>query len=189
MIPAPNDRYKKFFDKFQEIDTLPIADYKYQHILGYFCRKYQQAYGTEYQWKYNHQLPTKSYEVWNYNVLCSKLSSDPQILRDYIDWVFLNIVPKAKRKLTAISFMTKDEVVNPYKMNVLLGGKKNLNVDRSTNLPENYHQALGQSLSTITTYGALAFAVQMDPRPIGLDEALEKMKELGFDEEILKRIV
>jgi hypothetical protein len=184
----PNEKYEKFFAKFAEVETLEVAQWKVAHLLGYFCQKWKSAYGTDYHWKYNNQNPNKCFEVWQMNTLVAKLSANPQILKDYIDWVFVNIVPK-KAKLRSISFMTNDEVVIPYKMNVLLGNKKNLDVDRSTYLPEKYHQALGQYLSTITTYGALAFAMQMDPRPAGLDEAVERMKALGFDEEVLKRIV
>lgn len=186
--PIPNEKYAKFFAKFDEIETLEVSQWKVPHLLGYFCKKWKEAYAADYHWKYNNQNPNKCFEVWQMNTLVAKLSANPQILKDYIDWVFANVVPK-KSKLRSISFMTDDKVVIPYKMDVLLGGKKNLDVDRSTYLPEKYHQALGQYLSVITTYGALAFAMQMDPRPQGLNEALERMKALGFDEEVLKRIV
>lgn len=185
----PNEKYEKFFAKFAEIETLEVSQWKVAHLLGYFCKKYQETYKMDYPWKFNNPNPNKCFEVWQLNTLVAKLSANPKILKDYIDWAYLNLVPKAKRRLTSISFMTKDEVVNPYKVNVLLGGKKNLNVDRSTPLPAEYHQALGQYLSTITTYGALAFACQMDPRPAGLEKALEQIQVLGFDMEILKRII
>ena len=123
------------------------------------------------------------------NTLVAKLSANPQILKDYIDWVFVNIVPK-KSKLRSISFMTNDDVVIPYKMNVLLGGKKNLNVDRSTLLPFEYRHILGHcGLLSLVSYGDLAFAYQMDPRPDNLSDAINQMVEAGFDPEILKRIV
>ena len=132
--PVPNIKYQKFFDKFAEIDTLPVAEWKTPHLMGFFCRKWKMAFNTDYHWKYNNQNPNKCFEIWQMNTLVAKLSANPQILKDYIDWVFINVVPK-KSKLRSISFMTNDEVVIPYKMNVLLGGKKNLNVDRSTPLP------------------------------------------------------
>lgn len=187
---APNDRYQKFFNKFKEIDTLPIADWKYQHLLGYFCRKYKEAYGTDYQWKFNHQSPSKCYEVWQYNVLCSKLSSNPSILRDYIDWAFLNIVSKAKKKLTSISFMTKDEVVNDYKLNVLLASQQNTTINRATPIPPNYQEAwkMGSSMN-IQTYGDLAFIAQMKPLPDDVRLGLQKMEEIGFDQAVLERVI
>lgn len=192
----PNDKYKKFFAKFAEIATLDVKEWKAAHLLGYFCQKYKEAYGVDYSWKFNNPSPTKCFEVWQLNVLVSKLSQNPQILKDYIDWGFANLVPKAQRRLTSISFLTKEEVIIPYKMKVLLGGKKDLHVDRSTFLPENYFNIIKDTtgLSNIKTYGDLAFILQMDMTaaepPISMILiAVDKMEQSGFDREVLKRIV
>lgn len=186
----PNDKYRKFFAKFEETATLDVKDWKAAHLLGYFCQKYKQAYGVEYSWKFNNPSPTKCFEVWQLNVLVSKLSQNPQILKDYIDWGFANLVPKAQRRLTSISFLTKEEVIIPYKMKVLLGGKKDLHIDRSTFLPDNYREVLRMPTGThISTYGDLAFIAQMDPLPNEIALAIEKIVEMGFDMEVLKRIV
>lgn len=189
LTTIPNEKYKKFFSKFSEIDTLEVSNWKAAHLLGYFCKKYKETYGIDYQWKFNNQSPTKCFEVWQFNTLCAKLSANPKVLKEYIDWAYVNIVPKAKRRLTSISFLTREDIVIPYKMKVLLGDKKDLHIDRSTPLPSSYKSVLGTDLFTITDYGALAFACQMEPKPKGLSEALEKMIQLGFDPEILKRII
>ena len=42
------------------------------------------------------------------------LTADPSLLKEYIDWVYDNKVVKAKRKLTSISFMTNEGIVNEY---------------------------------------------------------------------------
>jgi hypothetical protein len=185
---VPNEKYAKFFALFQEIETLPVEQWKVAHLLGHFCKRYQEAYKVKYPWKFNNPSPSKCFEVWQINTLVAKLSKNPQIIKDYIDWSFTNLVPKAKRRLTSISFMTRDEVVIPYKMNVLLADKKNLNVDRSTPLPNNYRDLLRASFPSISTYGDLAFVCQMDSPP-GFAEVMEQMKEAGFDFEIIKRIV
>lgn len=186
----PNEKWRKFFDKLKEIETLEVSQWKVAHVLGYFVKKYKEAYGVDYCWKFNNQNPNKSFEVWQINTLAAKLSANPQILKDYIDWVYQNLVPQAKRRLTSISFMTKDEVVNPYKINVLLGGKKNPNIDRSTSLPANYQEILNAINGiNIKTYGELAFISQMDPISNELLTAMEQIKQMGFDMSILKRIV
>jgi hypothetical protein len=190
---VPNDKYRKLFEKFAEIETLEVSQWKPAHLLGYFCKKYKEAYGVDYPWKFNNPLPSKCFEVWQFNTLCAKLSANPKILKEYIDWAYINLVPKAKRRLTSISFMTKDEVLIPYKMNVLLGGKKDLHVDRSTPLPSQYLTIIRDTkmpgFATISTYGDLAFVMQMEPKPDKVVEALEAMKAIGFDQEVLKRIV
>lgn len=67
--------------------------------------------------------------------------------------------------------------------------KKNLNVDRSTTLPEQYQTIFAEAGTTINTYGELAFVSQMDPMSEELSTAMDKIQELGFDKEILRRIV
>jgi hypothetical protein len=188
--PIPNGKYKKFFDKFKEIDTLDVSQWKVAHILGYFCKKYKQTYGMDYSWKFNNQSPAKCFEVWQANTLAAKLSANPKILRDYIDWVFQNYVPKTKARFRSVSFITKDETVNDYKMNVLLAGHKNLQVDRSTPLPSIYADILREIAGiNISTYGDLAFVSQMDPMPNNISLAIDKMVAAGFDVEVLRRIV
>lgn len=190
LTSIPNDKYKKFFDKFAEIETLDVAHWKVAHILGYFCKKYKDTYGIDYAWKFNNPSPTKCFEVWQANTLAAKLSANPKILRDYIDWVYTNIVPNTKARFRSVSFITKDEVVNDYKLNVLLAGQKNLHVDRSTQLPPNYIEVLKNIANiNISTYGDLAFISQMDPMPENLSQAMEKLAEFGLDQNVLKRIV
>jgi hypothetical protein len=186
----PNEKYKKFFEKFAEVETLDVAQWKVAHILGYFCKKYKETMGIDYHWKFNNPSPTKCFEVWQVNTLAAKLSKNPKILKDYIDWAFDNLVKGKSYKPRSISFITKEEVVIPYKMNVLLAGQKNLSVDRSTQLPATYRDIMKEvGHLTIKTYGDLAFISQMDPMPNDIVTALDKMVEVGFDREVLKRII
>ncbi len=186
----PNDKYRQFFEKFAEIETLDMNEWKPVHILAYFCKKYQEQYGVEYQFKFNSPSPVKCFEIFQVKRLSMLLSSNPKILTEYIDWIYQTKVVQAKRRLTSISFMTHEGVVNDYKMNILLKGKKNLNVDRSTPLPVNYQAVLSEIAGgNIKTYGDLAFLSQMDPIPIDISIALDKIREMGFDDEVLKRIV
>ena len=48
LTPIPNDKYKKFFAKFEEIETLDVSQWKVAHILGYFCKKYKETYGVHF---------------------------------------------------------------------------------------------------------------------------------------------
>lgn len=190
LTTVPNDKYKKFFDKFVEIETLEVAQWKPAHLLGYFAKKYKETYNVDYSWKFNNENPTKSFEVWQLNVMASKLSANPKILRDYIDWVFEIEVPKVKTKFRSISFLTQDDRVIYYKMNILLAGQKNLSVDRSTPLPSIYRDAFNTTAGiSINTYGDLAFISQMDPMPEKIAMAMLAIQGQGFDAEVLKRIV
>ena len=184
----PNEQYKKFFDKFSEIDTLEVKDWKTVHILSYFCKKYKEAYNKDYQFKFNSPSPSKCFEVFQVKRLASILTANPVILKEYIDWVYQTRVVKAKRRLTSISFMTVEGIVNEYKVNVLLSSNKP-NIDRSTLLPENYKQIFKQVGFDISTYGELSFISQMSDMPFEVIGAFQKIEELGFDNNLLKRIV
>lgn len=186
---VPNKKYEKFFDKFKEIDTLDISEWRIVHLLGYFCKKYKEAYNMDYPWKFNNESPNKCFEVWQANTLSAKLSANPKILKEYIDWVYLTKVVQAKRRLTSISFMTHDTIVNEYKFNVLLVGKKDLNVDRSTNLPDTYKKIFQSAGVKLETYGDLAFLSQMSEKTPEISDAFTQIVEWGFDQEILERII
>lgn len=187
---VPNEKYQKFFDKFKEIDTLDISKFKAAHLLGYFCKKYKETYKANYSWKFNNESPSKCFEVWQFNTLCAKLSANPKILKDYIDWIFSTVVPKTKVKFRSISFITKDETVNDYKINVLLASQGGTKISRSTILPTIYQETLKNiGKITIQTYGELSFISQIDPRPNNIGLAFDQLVLIGFDTEILKRIV
>lgn len=183
----PNDKYRQFFDKFADIDTLKVEEWRPVHVLSYFCRKYQDHYKTKYQFKFNSPSPTKCFEIFQIKRLCMLLSSSPVILKGYIDWVYQTKVLQSKRRLTSISFLTHESLVEDYKVNVLLQGKKNLQVDRSTPLPSEHRQIFQAIGITLSTYGELAFLAHMTPTP-DVTRAFQQLQESGFDSEILERI-
>lgn len=189
LTDLPNDKYRQFFEKFKEIDTLDVADWKVVHILGYFCKKYYETYNTPYKFKFNSPSPSKCFEVFQVKKLASLLTAQPKLLKDYIDWVYETKVVKAKRKLTSISFMVQEDIINFYKINILLAGKKNLNVSRSTSLPDNYRAFFKNAGVDISTYGELAFLSQMSDMSEALKGAFQAIEDAGFDKEVLGRIV
>lgn len=184
----PNDKYRQFFEKFPEIETLDVNNWKTVHILAYFCKKYEEQYGVKYAFKFNSPSPPKCFEVFQVKRLGIMLSSNPSILKEYIDWIYKTKVVQAKRKLTSISFMTAEGVVAEYKANVLLAGKKNLNVDRSTALPNNFQSVFQEIGIFAQSYGDLAFLAQMEQTP-EMTLAFQKLEQLGFDKDIINRIV
>lgn len=186
---GPNEKYRKFFEKFDEIDTLDVSEWKTINVLAYFCKKYQEQYGIKYAFKFNSPSPSKCFEVFQVNRLGMLLSKQPVILKDYIDWVYSNKVVKAKRRLTSISFITNEGVVNEYKINILLANKNSINVSRSTPLPEKYEAIFSDAEIIVKTYGDLAFMHQMIPMSDKLIIAFKNIENIGFDMEVLKRIV
>jgi hypothetical protein len=187
----PNEKWEKFFNKFQEIETLPVEQWKVAHLLGYFVKSYQNIFGVPYSFKFNHPTPSKSYEVFRINSLASKLSAKPHILKGYIDWIFQEKVIKGKRRFTSLSFLTDDEKVNFYKIQVLLA-KKPATFTRSTPLPIEYQSLILDrcpEIDNITTYGDLAFADQAYDGEERWGTLMMELEAMGFDPSILDEVV
>lgn len=186
----PNKNYEKFFNKFKEIDTLEVSSWNGTHLLGYFCKKYKEQYQIDYQFKFNSPAPSKCFEVFQIKKLSMRLTSDPVLLKEYIDWLFLNKVNQAKRRLTSISFINNEETVNAYKFNVLMKKDDNQIINRTTPLPEKYKSVFFGSKWSMQTYGELSFAYQAcDALSPELVECFMKLEKIGFDKKILEKIV
>lgn len=187
---APNEKYQKFFEKFKEINTTEISSWKGVHLLGYFCKKYQEQYQVNYKFKFNTPIPSKCFEVFQIKKLALQLTADPILLKEYIDWIFLKAV-QGKRKFTSISFITNEKILQEYKFTVLLINKQSPQViSRSTPLPEEYKSLFFNTKYPIETYGDLAFVYQAcDILSPELIEVFLQLEHLGFDKNILNTIV
>ena len=187
LFDPPNKNYEKFFAKFKEIETLPIEQWKVNHLIGYFTKKYKEHYHTNYKFKFNTTAPSSCFEVFQMKKLGNNLSSDPKILKDYIDWVFKTRVASAKKKLTSISFLTVEGIMTEYKVNVYFAPKHN-SISRSSLLPDNVTAILGSAGIMAKTYADFAFISQVDPVPDDFRVAFEKVDATGFDRSILGKL-
>lgn len=191
LTDVPNDKYRQFFEKFSETETLDVHEWKPVHLIGYFSKKYKQTYNADFKFKFNSPSPAKCFEVFQIKKLASILTARPNLLRDYIDWVFENKIVKPKKRITSISFLTNEDNVKEYKFDVLLAGQKNTNISRTTLLPESYRNAFKVANVSISTYGDLAFLAQMSEMSDELVKAFNEIENCvpQFDKSILSRIV
>jgi hypothetical protein len=183
---APNKNWENFFAKFQEISTLPTSEWKPPHIVGYFCKKFKDQYNKDYVFKFNNSAPGKSFEVFIIKKICVLMSSDPSILKEYIDWVFLEKISKPRKKIRSISFFSNEEILQEYKMSFLLNKSSCEKIDRTTNLPDKYKILFNNILNT---YGDLSFIYKMEKIPEEYIDGFSKLEELGFNFSILDRVV
>lgn len=154
---APTIFWQKFFDKFPEIETLEVSKWKEVHIIGYFCKLYKRLYNIDYTFKFNGP-PTKSYEIFQLKKVISMLSSDPLILKDYIDWVFKTKVSERKRKITVIGFLANVDMIADFKFKYLAGKNVPISqISRSTQVSDIITQISKQHNLNVNTYGDLAF--------------------------------
>ena len=187
----PNEKYKEFFNKFKEIDITDPKEFKPIHLLAYFVRKYQSLYNVKYAFKFNTPSPVKCFEMFHIKRLGVILTSKPEILKDYIDWLFTNKVSQLKKRFSSISFITKEENVRDYKMQVLFAKKTSVGngINRSAQLPDSYKTAFNKNGILANTYGDLAFLSQSFPMSDLVKQSFETIELLGFDKSILATIV
>jgi len=167
--------YQKFFQQFSEIKEKPLSEWSLTHIIGYFCLKYKEYYNLDYTFKFNNTAPSKSYEVFQFKKLASMISRDPQVLKNYIDWIFQDKVKERKKRITSIGYLTNLDLVNDYKFKFLMQNK----IDRTTKISIKYKQIIDKYNADIITYGDLAFLKK------GNDYSSAKPYQKLFDELIL----
>jgi hypothetical protein len=183
--------YQKFFAKFNEIDSIKIEDWKVVHILGYFCKRYHNYYNMDYTFRFNDTAPSKAYESYQIKKLSQMLSSDPQILKNYIDWIFDTKIIARKKRLTAIGYLTTVDLVNEYKFLFLF--KKQLGpIDRSTELSLKTLETIKSFELSLKTYGDLAFIKKIIDIGGNVDDKYKKLFDIlsidGFDIESLSKV-
>jgi hypothetical protein len=191
LTDLPDPKYNKFVEKFKEAESLPVQSWKPVHIIGYFCKLYEAQYHTKYKLKFNTPQPSKCFEVFIIKRLSNNLSSDPVIIKDYLDWVFANRVKYAKRKLTSISFIVAEDLLAYYKTKVYgIVTSSTADINRSSPLPSTYKAVIHSEECPINSYGDLAFAYQsLQNMPKSFQESWAKLLALGFDPTILSKIL
>lgn len=178
-----SEHYKKFFDKFVEIEKLPVNEWKTLHILSYVCKRYEDHYGIKYTFKFNNPAPSKSYEIWQVKKLANMLSAQPTILKNYIDWIFETHVVAKKKRITSLGFITNADLVNTYKFDHLLNPKA-IMVKRSDHLPQNVAAMCARNGLAIHTYGELALAKKMADN----ERLFEELQAINFQLDVLDKI-
>lgn len=186
---APSIYYKKFFDRFDEIDSLDTDDWEGVHVIAYFCKKYEQYYNEKYAFRFNSTAPGKSYEVFQFRKLAMTLSASPIILKDYVDWFFQEKIVVRKRRITSMAFLTDVNTVNEYKNKKLLMGSKSVN--RTTVIPPIYAVIVQKYGLPFKNYGELSFVKRCIDTGNGSDAhkaMLSELAEAGLDITMLDRI-
>ena len=173
--------YQKFFQQFPEIETLEVSQWKTPHLLGYIAKKYKEHYNIDFTFRMNASAPSKAYECVQIAKLKQMISSDPQTLKDYIDWVFEKKIIERKKRIVTLAIFIDVENINFYKWNMV-----NAMPDRTTPLPTNILVICQSYDPTVKTYGDLAFMQQAYNTPYS--NLMLKLEKANFDISILKKI-
>lgn len=186
----PSVHWEKFFKRFEEIDALPVKEWQTVHLLSYFSKRYSDHYGVKFSFKFNANSPSKSFEVFQMRKLSQIISSDPEILKDYIDWFFENKIILKKKRITSLAFVTDANSANEYKFKKLaVDGDQT--VDRTTKLPPHVLLLANKFNVKCETYGDLAFIYKVASSADPLDSEfimIDAIKQSGFNLSILNKV-
>lgn len=182
--------WQKFLAKFNDIDTLPLAEWKEVQLLGYFCKRYEKCFDNKFALSFR-GAPSKCNEIYMIKKTMAMLDTvDPNIVHAYIDWVFdIKIIP-SNIKIRSIGFLTTPGFGNEFNTY----RTKKMKISKSTELPNKYQQ-IAEALSlSVVTYGDLAF-VKMSLDENHEDDSKNPYKilfkdliKLGFEVETLNNL-
>lgn len=183
-MEAPNSNYEKFFEKFTKLDDTPVQEWDKTLVLAYFCKRYKEKYNEDFKFKFDKPQPSKCFEVFVINKLSINVSSNPEVLKYYIDFMFETKIKKAKRKITSVNTLYDEEFINVFKTKVMKGSN-DIRIDRTTSLPKYVLDVVKTINENILTYGDLAFIMSA-----GGDQAESIKKNLPqFNFNDLSRVV
>lgn len=184
MMQAPNSNYERFFEKFKNLDSTDVKNWDKTLILAYFCKKYKEKYSEDFVFRFNTPQPSKCFEVFVINKLCINLSSNPEILKTYIDYIFDTKIKNAKRKITSINTLDDIKYLSVFKTKYL-NNSIEIKIDRTTSLPKDVLDVVRLINENILTYGDLAFVMKAG----GQQAITIKSSLVNFNFEQLDRVV
>lgn len=181
----PNKNYNKFYDKIKLTDNIKINDWNLYNVLGYFCKKYYNSYNAVYNFRCNTSSPTKSTDYHIMNVLCSKITKDPVLLKQYIDWLFDEKLIPNKKRITSITILNCENYIEEFKNKFLFNEIKK--IKRSDILPSKYLELLSEY--EVKTYGDLAFLYLLLGKNSKSDSVFKVLTDNGFDINLVFKVV
>lgn len=144
--------WQKFFQKFEEIETVSVSEWREYHVLGYICKKYEEKFNKKFNITIKN-APSKSPDIYLIKRIFASLNTvNTKVVKEYIDWVFEN--KTSKRPFNKLSYFLAQGFANEFYSARI--AKAN-NWDRSSTLPESYKSMAKELDISVNTYGDLAF--------------------------------
>ena len=106
--------WQKFLAKFAEIDSLSVKDWKEPHLLGYFCKRYEEHYQCKFALSFR-GAPSRCNEIYMIKKTMAMLdTTDAAVVRSYFDWLFDQKIIPSKIKIRSIGFLTTPGFGNEF---------------------------------------------------------------------------
>ena len=175
-----------FFERFKEIDTIKVSQWKEAHVLAYICQRFEKVFGKKFSITIK-SSPTKSPDVYIIKQIMAMLgTSNMRTVKEYIDWVYDNKIIPRHTRFRKVGFFIASGFVNEFQF----AREHNSQIKRSTQLPNDYKKVASALGISASTYGDLAFIkMAADQSASGPYNVLfANLEAMGFDLNILKEI-
>jgi len=187
---SPNVPWRKFKERIDNFESVPVDEWGDEEVLGYIAKRYKDHYEIDFGLSYSGP-PSKCGEMFLIRRMKYKIGTEKgHILKDYINWVFDKILIPQKMSLTSLAFFFTEKIVQQYRAEF----KKRHVITKSTELPNDFIDIASQLELPLNTYGDLYFvkaAIDQDPDREDFTiykQFLSQIKDKGFNEEILKSL-
>lgn len=182
-----NASWVKFHTRIDGWVNNPTDVWDFYDVLGYIINKYKDCFGFDYSFTYSGS-PSKSPEIYTVkrmmNTLCGP-RHDFLIAREYIDWVFSNIVMDGKREVMSLALFFSTKVINKFKFE----SRKAKVITRDKELPKKYLDViLSMGIDGVSTYGDICFVKKACENRDDEDEyviLLKRLEDAGFDVDLV----
>jgi len=187
---TPNAYWRRFKERLEAYEEVPVVDWKEEQMLGHIIKRYKDVMEVDFALSYSGP-PTKCKEIYCLRRTILALGADDgPTVKQYIDWVYDTKIIPQKMTISSIAFFFTTNLILTFKKEM----RRQNRISRATELPKEYSDIAIDSKLDVKTYGDLAFAkVALEDDPNNEDlivysNLFGKLREIGFDDSVLESI-
>jgi len=187
---TPNLHWKKFENRLRTYSKVPLEDWKETEVLAYILDRYEKEYEINFTLSYSGP-PTKCGEMYCTRRMIATLGTeDPTILKEYIDWVYDDVIKVQKLQLESLAFFFTASLCRKFKTVYRQRNK----ITKDTKLKDEFVSIVTDNGFDAETYGDLAFmkmAVDTDSERDDAEQItmlLDQLKQNGLNIDVLDRL-
>jgi hypothetical protein len=187
---TPNAYWRRFKERLEAYEEVPVVDWKEEQMLGHIIKRYKDVMEVDFALSYSGP-PTKCKEIYCLRRTILALGADDgPTVKQYIDWVYDTKIIPQKMTISSIAFFFTTNLILTFKKEM----RRQNRISRATELPKEYSDIAIDSQLDVKTYGDLAFAkVALEDDPNNEDlivysNLFGKLREIGFDDSVLESI-
>jgi len=178
---SPNSSWRKFKERLEVYEKVPVKDWGPDQALAHVFKRYTDHFDIDFSLSYSGP-PTKCSEIYCTKRMMTLLGGDEPsmvMVKDFIDWSFDKVIIPKKIPVETLAFFFAPKLVREFKAKY----KRAMKITRSSQLPPDIEKvAASMGLDDIVTYGDLAFvkkAIESNPDNKAYKPYLTLLKQIG----------